>query len=58
MAIKYLHGAGLFFAIVAALYWDKPVWLDKDFKDYDKALNDNKTQRYAARKAARAVKKV
>ena len=58
MAIKWMHGTGLFFAIVAALYWDKPVWLDKQYKDYNKALDDNKTQRHAARKAAREAKKV
>ena len=58
MAIKWMHGGGLFFAIVAALYWDKPVWLDKTYQDYNKALDAAKVQRHAQRKASREAKKV
>ena len=58
MAIKYLHGAGLFIALVAALYWDKPVWLDKTYQDFDKRFDSEKAQRIAERKRSReAVKK-
>ena len=56
MAIKYLHGAGVFIALVAALYWDKPVWLDKTYQDFDKRYDSEKAQRIAERKRRNEVK--